>query len=765
MLTISAASGGGGGSAITVAGTNGITVSVSGTTYTASLVTAGTAAKGGVIVGSGLAVNATGTLSAAIASQAEAENGVENTKPMSALRVSQFHDETWKSFNLTGYQRITSGNPTAGQYRISGGTLYFLPKTGDDTTNASDILKDGLDVQVSDSGGAGVGLVGTISTFSVDGGSGFYTIVLRSPYNGTPSLLTGNADILLEGVAAHLSRTQPLEDGSVTAAKIAGGAVTAGKIAAGAVGSAALADDAVTAAKIADGAVGTAAIAAGGVDTSELAADSVTQAKIASGAVGTTELAADAVTAAKVADNAIGAAALNVSGNGTLGNLLASDGAGGMDWVNTGIGDGTITTAKLADGAATLAKMSIGTTSNSGNIRVVGTSGTTGSTPAALTLSAGSNVTLSHSAGVVTVAASGGGTPADGSITTAKLADDAVTAAKIADGAVGTAAIAAGGVDTSELAADSVTQAKIAAGAVGTNELAPDSVTSGKIADGAVDTSELAAGAATLAKLDIGTTSNSGEIRVVGTTGTTAATPGVMTLSAGSNVTLSHSAGVVTVAASGGGGGGASVTVSQTAPSNPSNGDLWMDSDDGKLRIYYSADSTWIGVNTAAQAGQLTDLSDVSGTPTDGQALVWDNANSTWEPGDAAGGGMTRTVVNHIANVSTGVVSIPSTANRIVAAVSATGTSTSGVSSNRPAWLRIDTGGTNVLKQTSVTSVGVAVVLRTMVNLMRISSTEWLFESEGTIGRLTANVSDITVRPNFLGNAGWTGSLVVFHDG
>lgn len=54
------------------------------------------------------------------------------------------------------------------------------------------------------------------------------------------------------------------------------------------------------------------------------------------------------------------------------------------------------------------------------------------------------------------------GTPADGSVTTAKLATDAVTADKIAASAVG----------TSELATDSVTADKIAAGAVGTSEIA-----------------------------------------------------------------------------------------------------------------------------------------------------------------------------------------------------------------------------------------------------------------------------------------------------
>ena len=94
-----------------------------------------------------------------------------------------------------------------------------------------------------------------------------------------------------------------------------------------------------------------------------------------------------------------------------------------------------------------------------------------------------------------------GGTPADGSITTAKLADDAVTQAKIASGAVGSVEIAddavtqakvgSAAIGTTELAADAVTQAKIASGAVGTTELADDAVTQAKVADDAIGGAQL----------------------------------------------------------------------------------------------------------------------------------------------------------------------------------------------------------------------------------------------------------------------------------
>jgi hypothetical protein len=47
-------------------------------------------------------------------------------------------------------------------------------------------------------------------------------------------------------------------------------------------------------------------------------------------------------------------------------------------------------------------------------------------------------------------------------------------------------------------------------------------------------------------------------------------------------------------------------------------------------------------VDSRIAAASIDDLSDVDTStvaPTDGQALVWDNANSKWEPGTVSGGG------------------------------------------------------------------------------------------------------------------------------
>ena len=73
----------------------------------------------------------------------------------------------------------------------------------------------------------------------------------------------------------------------------------------------------------------------------------------------------------------------------------------------------------------------------------------------------------------------------------------------------------------------------------------------------------------------------------------------------GITYTYSSSKGYWTAAASGGGGGGASVTTDDTAPSSPSDGDLWWDSDGGKMYVYYQdADSSqWVSVSVPGPTG------------------------------------------------------------------------------------------------------------------------------------------------------------------
>jgi len=99
------------------------------------------------------------------------------------------------------------------------------------------------------------------------------------------------------------------------------------------------------------------------------------------------------------------------------------------------------------------------------------------------------------------------------------------------------------------------------------------------------------------------------------------------------------------VTVSGGTGGGSSLVPTQdTAPVGPADGQLWYDTDSGTLFVYYDDGSTaqWVQVANPSSGGTvsiyLNDLHNVdteTNPAADGQALIWDAANSMWIPGDS----------------------------------------------------------------------------------------------------------------------------------
>ena len=91
----------------------------------------------------------------------------------------------------------------------------------------------------------------------------------------------------------------------------------------------------------------------------------------------------------------------------------------------------------------------------------------------------------------------------------------------------------------------------------------------------------------------------------------------------GITYTYSSSKGYWTAAASGGGGGGgASVTTDDTAPTSPSDGDLWYDTDDGGMFVYYADtdSSQWVEVIGSQGATGATGAAGAAGA--DGGAGV-----------------------------------------------------------------------------------------------------------------------------------------------
>ena len=100
------------------------------------------------------------------------------------------------------------------------------------------------------------------------------------------------------------------------------------------VGSSSIADDAITTAKIADDAITSALIADDAVVTASIADNAITLALMADDSVGASEL----------VDNSVGASALNISGNGTAGQVIASDGDGSFSYstLSTGFVSGML---------------------------------------------------------------------------------------------------------------------------------------------------------------------------------------------------------------------------------------------------------------------------------------------------------------------------------------------------------------------------------------------------------------------------------------
>ena len=137
-------------------------------------------------------------------------------------------------------------------------------------------------------------------------------------------------------------------------------------------------------------------------------------------------------------------------------------------------------------------------------------------------------------------------------------------------------------------------------------------------------------------------------------------TPTAPTATSGTNTTQIATTAFVQAAISGlgGGGGGASVTVSGTAPSSPSAGDLWFDDTDLVLYVYYNdgTSNQWVQTNPSGAGGSSSGGASVtvSGTaptsPTAGDlwfddddlflyVYVNDGSSSQWVKTNPSGGG------------------------------------------------------------------------------------------------------------------------------
>jgi len=132
-----------------------------------------------------------------------------------------------------------------------------------------------------------------------------------------------------------------------------------------------------------------------------------------------------------------------------------------------------------------------------------------------------------------------------------------------------------------------------------------------------------------------GSSNTFSNIAVGGDTVGADSTTDTVTFVAGSNMTITANttSDTITFASSGGGGGAASITSSNTAPNSPSAGDLWWYTTDGELYFYYDdGDSQqWIQVTTPGPQGptgsvSVTTANTTPSNPSDGE--LWWNTNT-----------------------------------------------------------------------------------------------------------------------------------------
>jgi len=140
--------------------------------------------------------------------------------------------------------------------------------------------------------------------------------------------------------------------------------------------------------------------------------------------------------------------------------------------VQTGIGDGAVTTGKIADSAIITTKLADGSVTSAkildGTITTVD-----------LATLAVAEVQIQN--GAVTTAKIG-----DGAVTIGKIADSAIITTKLADGTVTSAKILDGTVTTLDLATGAVGEVQIKDGAVTTNKIADYAVTNIKLSAHAI---------------------------------------------------------------------------------------------------------------------------------------------------------------------------------------------------------------------------------------------------------------------------------------
>ena len=216
------------------------------------------------------------------------------------------------------------------------------------------------------------------------------------------------------------------------------------------------------------------------------------------------------------------------------------------------------------------------------------------------------NIVTTSDSGTVTSAMIADGTIVNGDISNSA----AIALSKLASGTSGQVVIAnATGVPTYTTLSGDIT----------VNDTGVVSIAANSVALGTDTTGNYMAGVSAGTGISVTHTPGEGSTATIGLNATLDDLSNVTVTGASAGDILKFD-GSIWTAASAGAGGGASVTVSDTPPASPSEGDLWFESDTTRTYVYY--DSFWIEVGSTGAGATTSDTAPTN--PVQGQ--FWFNS-------------------------------------------------------------------------------------------------------------------------------------------
>ena len=328
-----------------------------------------------------------------------------------------------------------------------------------------------------------------------------------------PDFTIEDGSITADKLAVNSITTNKIQAGAITSDKIAAGSIDATKIQAGTItaNSAIIDNAAIGSAQIANGAITNAHIKNGAIDNAKIDKLAVAAANIKDAAIGTAKIQDAAITVAKIqnafVDNLVATQGKFQSAH--IGELESNNIKANAITTNK-LAANSITTEKIQAKAITAEKMAVGSV-QAGSIAA---GAITADKIATGTITADKIKTETITADKIATGAITADKLSANSITTDKVAAGAITASKIntnglmVDGTaninaatITTASIKDGAITNAKIANASIDSAKIKDAAITTAKIGNAQITSAKIANGAIGSANISDGAIITAKI------------------------------------------------------------------------------------------------------------------------------------------------------------------------------------------------------------------------------------------------------------------------